>query len=102
MLRRSRFADLVGRQLDLFATDESDLLEEAAAADEAWAHASREDSEERYGEYQLVADTVAERLYDVRERYAAALDEDTAGAYRAAFDRVARKRFRPFAGLLEE
>ncbi len=39
MFRRGRFADLVTRQLDLFATDEAALLEEAAVADAAWTSA---------------------------------------------------------------
>jgi hypothetical protein len=100
MLRRSRFRDLVARQLELFAEDERALLAEAAAADEAWTQASREDAEERYGDYQVVADVVAERLYDLREAYAAGLGDDAAARYRAEFDSMARKRFRRFAGLL--
>jgi hypothetical protein len=103
ILRRGRFAELVERQLDLLAADEASLLEEAAAADEAWAHATREESEERYGEYQLVVDAIAERLLDTREAYASTLDDEAAvDEYRAAFDRAARKRFRSFTALLEE
>ena len=78
------------------------MLEEAAEADSRWTNASREDSEELYGDYQLVVDEIAERLLDVRESYAATLDEPVACEYRAAFDRAARKRFRRFAGLLDE
>ena len=102
MLRRSRFGELVARQLELFAADERDLLEEADAADDAWTHASRDDSEELYGSYQLVVDTIAERLYDVRETYVAGLDEDTAGRYRSDFDRAARKRFPRYASFLDD
>jgi hypothetical protein len=102
MLRRRRFAGLVERQLELFASDERKLLEEAATADEAWTHASSEDSEERYGEYQLVVDAIAERLYDLRETYAAGLEEETAARYRAEFDRAARRRFPRFASFLED
>ena len=99
---RGRFGELVQRQLDLFATDEAALLVEAEETDAAWTHAAREESEERFGEYQLVVDTVAERLYDLREAYAATLEGDTADEYRAAFDRGARKRFRRFTALLDE
>jgi len=102
MLRRSRFSELVARQLGLFADEERDLLEEARQADAAWTNASRDDAEERFGDYQLVVDTVAERLYDLRERYATGLDEDTATRYRADFDRAARKRFPRFASFLED
>lgn len=102
MLGRSRFGALVARQLELFARDERDLLEEARQADAAWTNASQDDSEERYGDYQLVVDTVAERLYDVREAYAAGLDEGVATRYRADFDRAVRKRFPRFASFLED
>jgi hypothetical protein len=101
-LRRNRFGELVRRQLDLFEDDAGELLAEAAEADAAWTRADREGSEELFGDYQLVVDEIAERLLDVRETYAATLDEPVAHEYRAAFDRAARKRFRPFAGLLDD
>ena len=65
-------------------------------------HAPREELEERFGDYQLVVDAIAEGLYGVREDYAATLDDDTADTYRRAFDRMAKRRFRAFVGLLEE
>ena len=101
ILRRGRFHELVERQLELFAS-ETELLDEAAAADAAWSSASADDSEELYGDYQLVVDAVGERLYDIRETYAATLGERTAADYRTAFDRAARKRFGPLAAFLEE
>lgn len=101
MFRRGRFDELVRRQLDLFAADESSLLDEAAAADSAWSSASAEDSEELYGDYQLVVDAIGERLYELREGYAASLDEDAVDEYRSTFDRAARKRFPRHAGFLE-
>jgi len=99
---RGRFDDVVRRQLDLFAADQTPLLEEAEAADAAWTGAAREESEELYGAYQLVVDEVGDRLYDFREAYASSLDELTAGEYRAAFNKAAVKRFRRFAALLED
>ena len=102
MLRRRRFSDLVARQLDLFAADEATLLAEAEEADAAWTHAGAEDSEELYGDYQLVVDAIGERLYDVREAYARSLDEGPADDYRAAFDRRAKQRFGRYAAFLEE
>jgi len=98
--RRGRFGELVRRQLDLFATDEAALLAEAEAADAGWSRGPKDESEERFGEYQLIVDAVADRLYDVREAYASTLDEVTAEEYRSAFNHVAARRFRPFAGLL--
>jgi len=102
MLRRRRFHDLVERQLDVFASDEAGLLEEAREADAAWTNAGADDSEELYGDYQLVVEAIGERLYDIRETYAARLDEGAADDYRATFNRAAGKRFRRFAGLLED
>jgi hypothetical protein len=102
MFRRSRLDDLIGRQLDLFAADEAPLIAEAEEADAAWTNASADDAEELYGDYQLVVDSLGERLYDVRETYAATLDELTADVYRSAFNRAAVKRFRRLAAFLEE
>jgi hypothetical protein len=102
VLGRGRFEDLVRRQLDLFEADEASLLNEAEDADEAWTQAPREETEERFGDYQLVVDEIAERLLDIREGYASSLDERTADEYRAHFNRAAVKRFRPYARLLLE
>ena len=102
MFRRSPFAVLVSRQLDLFAEDESALLAEAADADVAWTNAGAEESEELFGDYQLLVDAIGEGLHDVRETYAASLDEETAQKYRLAFDRAVRKRFRRYADFLHD
>ncbi len=101
ILRRGRFDALVGRQLDLFAADNAALLAEAEAADEAWRRSSRDGAEEAYGDWQLVADAIAEALLDVRETYAATLDGETADAYRGAFDKRAGRRYPRYVGLLE-
>jgi hypothetical protein len=100
---RSRsFDDLIRRQLDLFEADDAALLEDAAAADTAWTHADADESEELYGDYQLVVDAIGERLHDIRETYAASLEEGAAREYRARFDRTARKRFGRLASFLDE
>ena len=101
MWRRERFGELVRRQLDVFATDEAGLLEDAAAADAAWTNADADETEELYGDYQLVVDAIGERLHEVREAYAESLDEETAREYRTSFDRAARKRFGRLASLLD-
>ena len=100
--RRSRFDELVRTQLDLFAEDEAELLEEAQEADDAWTHADRDEAEELYGDYQLVVDAIGDRLLDVRETYAATLDDDAADEYRAAFNRAASKRFSRYSSLLSD
>jgi hypothetical protein len=101
-LGRRPFADLVRRQLDLFAADEAALLAEAVAAERAWQRAGRDEAEEAYGDWQLVADAIAERLLDVRETYAGTLDAGTAESYRLSFEHEARKRLPRFAALLGE
>jgi len=100
IFRRDRFADLVRRQLDLFAADEAELLREAEAAERTYEAAAREEAEEAYGDYQLVVDAIADGLSDLRDTYAATLDDDAAAEYEQAFDRAAAKRFRPFAAGL--
>ncbi len=102
MFRHRRFADLIGRQLDLFAADEAPLIAQAEEADAAWTSASRDDAEELYGDYQLVVDAIGERLHDVRETYASSLDDRTADEYRTAFNRAAAKRFRRYAAFLQD
>jgi hypothetical protein len=102
MLRRGRFHDLVERQLDLFEGDEAALLDEARTTDAAWKRADAGESEELYGEYQLVVDAIGERLYDIREGYASSLDDAAADEYRAAFGRAAHRRLGRYATFLEE
>jgi hypothetical protein len=91
--RRDRFGDLVRRQLDLFAEDETELLREAEQAERAYDEAERDEAEEAYGDYQLMLEAVADGLVGLRDAYAATLDEGAAGAYEKAFARAARKRF---------
>lgn len=101
--RDRRFDDLASRQLDLFETDEADLLAEIAEAEDAWSRAPREEAEERYGDYQLAVDAAADRLLDIRESYAGTLGEDVvADAYRASFNRAALRRYRRLSTLLDD
>jgi hypothetical protein len=100
IFRRSRFRDVVERQLDVFEA-ETNLLEEAEEADAAWSRADADATEELYGDYQLVVDAIGEALHDMRETYASTLDERSAEEYRAEFDRRARKRFGRHTTFLE-
>ena len=92
-LRRDRFGELVRRQLELFAEDVHELLAEADAAERAYDAADRDDAAEAYGDYQLVLESIADGLEEVRDAYASTLDEAAASAYARAFARAARKRF---------
>ena len=93
IFRRERFGELVRRQLDLFVEDEAELLREAEEAEQAYDEADRDDAEEAYGDYQLVLEAIADALSDVRDTYAATLDDAAAAEYEQAFARSARKRF---------
>ncbi|HUP33327.1 MAG TPA: hypothetical protein VM184_09875 [Gaiellaceae bacterium] len=90
--RRNRFGELVRRQLDLFAEDEAALLQETDEAERAYDAAERDDAEELYGDYQLVLESMADRLGVLRDTYAATLDESAVDEYAAAFERAVRRR----------
>ncbi len=96
IFRRSRFAEVITRQLDVFAQDEArGLLEEVRDAKVVYDRADREEAEERYGDYVDVVEAATEALADMRWRYAATLDEAAAEEYETAFNRAVRKRWPP-------
>jgi hypothetical protein len=101
IFRRGRFDELVDRQLELFEEDRAPLLAEARQADHTWTTAAADESEELYGDYQLVVDAIGEGLYETRETYAASLEGRAADEYRTAFDRKAKKRFSRYASFLQ-
>ena len=84
----------------MFEAENITQITNAQVADATWTFSEREHSEELYGDYQIIVDDVAERLYDFREQYATSLDEETAEEYRAVFNRGALDRFRRFSGFL--
>jgi hypothetical protein len=100
IFRRSRFRDLVERQLDLFE-GETVLLDEAEEADAAWTHAGAEESEQLYGDYLLIVDAIGDSLYEIRETYARSLDEATARQYRIEFNRAVESRFGRYATFVD-
>ena len=94
---RGRFADLVERQLDLFATEHAGLLRDCEAALRAYDGAPREEAEERYGEYVDLVDTGREALAEYRDAYARTLAGDAAEEYEDVFAAYVSKRFPSFA-----
>ena len=96
--RRGRFADLVERQLDLFERENAALLRDVHEALRAYNRAERDEAEELYGDYLDLVETGQDELEDLRDTYAATLDDETAEEYRAAFNGRARKRL-PRYGL---
>lgn len=92
---RRQFADVISRQLDVFAEDEAQgLLAEVSQMKQRYDDADREDAEEAYGDYADVVDAVKDALANMRDRFANTLDEHTAETYSAAFEKAARKRWR--------
>jgi hypothetical protein len=101
-VRRRRFAELIGRQLDLFERENRGLIDDCVAAERAYNEAPREEAEERYGDYLDLVETGTELLADLRDNFASTLDESTATEYEEAFNRAVAKRFRRFALEIED
>lgn len=99
--RPPRFAELIQRQLDLFESDNADLIADCDRAERAYDEAPREEAEERYGEYLELVETASEALVEIRDTYATTLDELAAGEYAAAFNQAVVMRLPRFALELE-
>jgi hypothetical protein len=101
IFRRRRFADVISRQLDLFEREHRGLIDDCDAAEHAYDRADRDEAEERYGDYMDLVETGTEALADIRDHFAATLDEDAAGEYEDAFNRAVAKRLPRFALEIE-
>ena len=101
MFRRRRFADVISRQLDLFTREEADLISECEQAERAYNSASRDEAEERYGDYVDLVETGTELLADLRDHFAASLEDDIADVYEEEFNRAVVKRLPRFALEIE-
>ena len=97
MFRRRRFADVIATQLDLFVQEHADVLRECEEAERAYNTAPRDEAEERYGDYVDVVETGTELLADLRDHFAATLDEETSEAYEDEFNRAVLRRLPRFA-----
>jgi hypothetical protein len=98
---RRRFVEVVSRQLDLFEREQRGLIADCDAAERAYDRAHREDAEERYGDYVDLVETGTELLADLRDGFAATLDEDAAEEYERVFNRAVLKRLPRFALEIE-
>ena len=102
MRRRRRFADVIDRQLDLFEREYAGLIREVENAEEAYDRADRDEAEERYGDYMDLVETATEVLAELRDNYAAALDDETSDEYENAFNRSVLRRLPRFALEIED
>jgi len=101
VFRRKRFADLISRQLDLFEREHAGVIAEAETRLDAYNRADRDEAEELYGDYVDVVETGTEILADIRWSFWKTLDDDTAEAYEAEFNRAVAKRFPRFGFEIE-
>jgi hypothetical protein len=101
-LIRARFAEVIGRQLDLFETEHSGLIADCDAAERAYDKADRDEAEERYGEYLDLVETGTELLAGLRDNFASTMDELASAEYQAEFNLTVLKRLRRFAVEIED
>jgi hypothetical protein len=101
MFRRGRFSDVIRRQLDLFALDHADVIEEAAAKLAAYNRADRDEAEELYGDFVDVVETGTELLADIRDGYSSTLPESVDELYENEFNRAVARRWKAFALEIE-
>jgi hypothetical protein len=94
--RRARFADVIERQLELFRTDEAELIGACEQAERRYDAADREEAEERYGEYVDLVEEATEALAELRDAFKRTLDEPTAEQFEAAFNKAVKKHLPRF------
>jgi hypothetical protein len=92
---------VIERQLALFQEEHADLIRECDEAEAAYDRAGRDEAEERYGDYVDLVETGTELLADLRDSFAATLDEDAAEEYELAFNRAVARRLPRFGLEIE-
>jgi hypothetical protein len=89
--RRQRFREVVDRQLAIFATDHTALVDQARAALAAYhAQPDVRAAQEQYQEHDELAEQVEELLDDMYRNFARTLDDKAAAAYRRTFAKRAK------------
>ncbi len=101
MFRRKRFNEVIERQLAFFEQEDSDLLDDVDRALDTYNRAERDEAEELYGDYVDAVETGTEVLAEIRWSFWKTLDDDTAEAYEAEFNRAVAKRFPRFGFEIE-
>ena len=90
-------AELIDRQLLIFAEDNAELRGRLDDALVVHRRASKADAEESFGDVQDTANEGRDALERIRESFATTLPEDLADEYRGEFDRAAVQRYPDFA-----
>jgi hypothetical protein len=99
--RRARFAEVIARQLDLFAEDGAELIADSRDKERAYDRSSRERAEEAYGDYMDAVETATEALAAMRDRFRGTLGEAAAEEYDGEFNRAVRRRWPAFGLEIE-
>jgi len=99
MFGRSRYTKVIDAQLELFVRDHRDVIEEARRRLELYNSSDRTDAEELYGHYVDAVEAGTEILADMRDHFAATVDD--ADGYAAAFNRAVAKRVPEFSLEIE-
>ena len=98
---RARFGEVIDRQLDLFAREHRDVIEESDAKLRLYNDAERDEAEELYGDYVDAVETGTEILADLRDNFAQTLGESEVDRYLADFNRAVTRRLPQYALEIE-
>jgi hypothetical protein len=101
MFRRARFADVIGRQLDVFVREHRDVIDDVDERLRLYNASDRDSAEELYGDYLDAVETGTELLADLRDNFAQTLDASETDRYLAEFDRAVAKRLPAYALEIE-
>ena len=96
------FEDVIRRQLDLFESEQAELIADCAAAERAYDAGSRDEAEERYGEYVDLVETGTEEIAALRDHFASTMTAVAADEYEAEFNRAVLARLPRFALEIED
>jgi hypothetical protein len=97
-----QFAELVDRQLELFEREDADFLARVDEAEREYDRADRDEAEEVFGRFQELVEHGTEALAELRDAYAATLDEEATDGYVAEFNAAVRRRLPRFALEIDE
>jgi len=99
MFGRNRYGKVIESQLDLFVREHRDVIDEATERLDTYNRAERDEAEELYGDYLDAVETGTEILADMRDHYAASLEDPD--AYIRDFNKAVERRLPPFALEIE-
>jgi hypothetical protein len=88
---RTRFADVIRAQLDLYLEQNADLLRRVEAAKQAYDRARSPGAEEAYGAYMDAVEEAEDALLELRDRYAETMAARERGRYEREFSRAAER-----------